>query len=94
MRLDNDLAILTFKIIHQLAPQYLSNKINLASTRHAYNTRLAKNNGIFRVQNVNSFTSKSIKHAIPILWNSLPNDIKNENSLVRFKSKCKQYFKI
>ena len=66
-RLNNDLAILTFKMIHHLAPSYLSNKIDLTSSRHTYNTRQARNNGVFHIHNINSFTSKSIKFSIPIL---------------------------
>ena len=93
-RLDHDLAILAFKIIHKTAPPYLCDKIQLTSTKHKYNTRQSKNNGVFHFQSTNKFSTKSIKYSIPHLWNGLPIELKNEKSLLCFKNKSKKYFKI
>lgn len=91
-RLQLDLSILTFKAIHNLYPDYICERLISTSHIHSHNTRQAANNNIFHSSCLNKTSTKSMKHILPSVWNPLPNDIKNENSLLLFKSKCKKYF--
>jgi len=91
-RLNLDLSLIAFKIIHDLAPSYLNSRLEKVSNKHHYNTRQSENNNLYVSHSVNKFSTKSIKHNIPRLWNSLPTDLKNEKSLSRFKGLCKNYF--
>ena len=91
-RLQLDLSILTFKVIHNLYPDYICKRLTMASHVHSHNTRQAANNNIFHTPCPNKTASKSIKHTLPLTWNSLPNELKIENSLLLFKGKCKTHF--
>jgi hypothetical protein len=91
-RLNLDLSIIIFKGIHKLSPDYISNQISLTSGIHRYNTRQASSTNIYHVHTPNKLSTQSIKYTAPHLWNSMPNHIKNEQSFLLFKSKCKKYF--
>jgi len=91
----------TLNKIQLFSPQVpevnVQNRLNLSrlekvSNKHHYNTRQSENNNLYLSHSVNKFSTKSIKHNIPRLWNSLPTDLKNEKSLLRFKGLCKNYF--
>jgi hypothetical protein len=91
-RLHLDISILTFKAIHQLCPNYVSDQLSIASNIHTYNTRHSSNNNIFHTYTPNKVATQSIKYTSTVVWNSLPNEMKHEKSLVLFKSKCKKFF--
>ena len=74
--------VITFKIIHGLAPENLA---NLISFRCADTLLL---NNIFLDT---SYGRQSFSYAAPRYWNSLPNDIKFSSTLENFKSKTKTY---
>lgn len=88
-RRDKHKLILSYKIIHGLAPQYLLDLIQpYFPTEHAYNLR---SNGNFyslplcrTTSYYNSFIPSTIK-----LWNNLDAEIKDSSSLSIFKSKLK-----
>ena len=81
-------AIMTFKCIKGLAPLYLSEKFELKSELHNVNTR-HKND-----LNIPLYTSTSGQRTFHFravtLWNNLPNNIKNINSLSSFKKEYKR----
>ena len=84
--------MIIFKTNHDRKPVYLSTKI---SNKFAANTRLGANNGIkdsrrFKsTLGIQSFTPRSIKQ-----WNSLPNNIRTEQNIVKFKSKLRAWVKL
>ena len=82
-------ALLTFKVIHGLAPSYLSELISY----HCASRDLRSQNDVQLV--VPKFTSCSGSRAFvvsaPTLWNSLPYEIRTCTSIVCFKSKLKTH---
>ena len=84
--------MIIFKTNRDRKPVYLYQKI---SNKFAANTRLGTNNGIkdsrrFKTTlGSQSFTPRSIKQ-----WNSLPNNIRTEPNIVKFKSKLKTWVKL
>ena len=91
-RLDLDLAILTFKAINKLAPEYINSKLSLIERHHSYNTRQAKNRNIFQTRLHIKMSSQTITSSSSKVWNQLPPFLKCETSLLRFKTNAKKYF--
>ena len=78
-----------FKIRHNLAPRYLMPNFASISTTHSHFTRGSGHNyhvskEIARSQNGFAFTAIKI-------WNSLPDHIKEIDSIVVFKKKLKEF---
>ena len=76
-----------YKITHQLVPEYLSNTIPTDPNPNRYNTRHSSDLPHFRARTElfdNSFFPSTTR-----LWNSLPLDIRNSNSLRDFKNHIK-----
>ena len=84
--------ILMFKCIHGIAPSYLCNGVNLEHDVAVYNSRSKDSMNA----HVPSWRTEYYKHSFnyksTILWNSLPNEIKNATTLSLFKKKCKEFF--
>ena len=83
-------AILTFKCLRGLAPNYLSSRFNTRASVHGRNTR---NKNMLDIPAFNtaagqrSFTYRTVK-----CWNMLPEEITKCESLHSFKSKIKSHF--
>ena len=91
VRLDLHTCILMYKCTHGLTPQYLTDFFTYTSKIHNYNTRQANNlqqNSCKGVQRSKSFFSSG-----PLLWNKLPNCIRESPSLNTFKKKCITHLK-
>ena len=91
-RLNFDIAVLTFKALNDLTPGYLSEKISLVSAHHCHNTRQASARNIYHKHIPNKLLISISKIHIHKVWNPLPQNLKSEQSLLRFKSNCKKYF--
>lgn len=77
-----------FKLKNGLLPQYLREMITFNAEMHGYHTR-SRND--FHLKNKTSASERnSIFHKGLILFNSLPVDLKGENSVMVFKRKLKQ----
>ena len=91
-------ALMTFKTVNKIAPPYLTKRFVLCGNRNekgelvGVNTRAAKENKL-RVQNTrNKYDSKTFLHNGTEVWNNLPNDLRQTQSIVTFKSKAKSHF--
>ena len=80
--------ILMFKCVHGLAPDYLINEIDLYSDVNERES--SRNNHQLHVY-VPICSSQSFKYCGAILWNNLPNDLKQSPSLSVFKQHLKLY---
>ena len=80
-RIEFKVLLLTFKCIHGLAPQYLSNLVEYSQTS-CRNPQLAT---------PSCSPSKAFSSAAPKLWNNLPSDIKQTVNIEVFKSKLKAH---
>ena len=79
-------------LIHGISPTYLSDLITVRTLRH-YNLRstggvlLAYPNG----KMLPTLGSRAFYSAAPTLWNNLPTEIRNVNTISLFKSKLKTF---
>ena len=78
-------AIMIFKCIHNLIPDYLAAKFTFRSQTNIRNTRQSNHLNILRCRLATGQHSFSYRGAK--LWNNLCNDLKNVNSVKAFKSK-------
>ena len=77
-----------FKILHDLAPAYLTPLLTVYKPRRSLRS---ENTVSFQVPKVKSVTygDNSFIHAAPVLWNSLPPAVRNMNSIQGFKRALK-----
>ena len=84
-----DRAVMTFKIVNQLCPERLQNKFIERSALSKYNTRNMKD---LHVQKLKlEHTKKSFLYTGPKAWNSIPQLIRDIESVVRFKKDLKSH---
>ena len=76
------LALEIFKTINNLNPSYINNIFKLSANRNS--NRIGKNLIPQKVKQV-TYGKKSLRFLGPILWNSLPKDIKEISNLSKFK---------
>ena len=82
-------AVMTFKIVNQLCPESLQNKFIEMSALSKYNTRNMKD---LHVQKLKlEHTKKSFLYTGPKAWNSIPQLIRDTESVVRFKKDLKSH---
>ena len=80
------MALETFKILNGLAPPVLSNLVQKQD--HKYNFRYTNLLQIPQVKTSRDGKS-SFRYAVPVLWNSLPDNYRNCSHFNKFK---KSYF--
>ena len=81
-----------FKGIHGLAPDYLANEVTMVTEVQNRTTWQFNNNNV-HVPRVGIEKAKSaFSYSGPIVWNSLPDDIKECTCINVFKRKAQQYF--
>ena len=84
-----DRAVMTYKIVNQLCPEGLQNKFIERSAISKYNTRNSKD---LHVQKLKlEHTKRSFLYTGPKAWNSIPQPIRDTESIVRFKQKLKYH---
>ena len=79
----NEASIFMFKYKQCLLPSSFKNFFTIHSANLTYNTR---NKGDFQIP---IHRIRTISSTGPKIWNDLPNNVKNANSLGRFKNKIK-----
>ena len=82
--------ILTFKAIHVLAPKYIIELINI-KPRSIYNLRSNQSLLLDPPKGLVTLGDRSFSAAAPYLWNSLPAELRDFQSLAIFKFKLKTY---
>ena len=82
-----------YKCINGFSPSYLIDRIDYVSDHHTRNTRSTTNNMLHVPKpRLNQF-KQSLQYKGPSLYNSLPNSIKDSNSLSVFKKNSKEHFR-
>ena len=79
-----------FKIINGLTPSYLSDMFTRTSSLSGYGLRSSRMN-IELPKNKTNYFKNSFAFTGAKLWNNLPNSLKEEKSLDRFKSEQKLF---
>ena len=93
-RRDYFLACIMYKCFHGYAPLRLCNAIDMAFERHPMNTRLANSMSVVLPKpNIDIFKN-SLRYEGGKVWNNLPSNLQNEQSIDCFKNMCikKTYF--
>ena len=89
-RIDFKILLLTFKILHNLAPSYLSELIHIYTPSRTL--RSSSTNQLFAPSaNLTTMGSRAFSRSAPRLWNSLPPDIRTSDSVSTFKSRLKTH---
>ena len=83
-------AIMVFKIINGLAPSYLSDMFTRTSSLSGYGLRSSRRNFELPKNRTNYFKN-NFAFTGAKLWNNLPNSLRGEKSLDRFKSEQKLF---
>ena len=85
------IATLVYKLLHQLAPQYLQDLIKLEMNNRGRSMRSTNNYKTLHIPRVNrkAFANRSFSIEGPKLWNMLPNEIRSAKTVEEFKKKLK-----
>ena len=89
-RIQFKILLITYKALHDLAPQYISDLIKQNNTCR---TLRSSNKQLLSVPKtrLKSYGDRSFSHSSPSLWNHLPNDIRTAPSVEIFKSRLKTH---
>ena len=87
-RILNGLSLL-YKTLNGKGPDYIRDMFTLVSEISERNTRTYPSNIWIPTGHVSAIHRKSFKFYIPKIWNSLPENIKNSNTIQTFKKKVK-----
>jgi hypothetical protein len=89
-RIDFKILLTTYKALNGLAPQYLSDLL----PRYIPSRSLrSQNSGLLIVPRISKSTKggRSFSYLAPKLWNSLPNTVREADTLTQFKSRLKTH---
>ena len=88
-RVEFKILLLTYKALHNLAPQYLTQLLHVYTPSHA----LRSSSSISLVVPQIRLTTMGARSLLccPRLWNSLPLDVRNSDCLLTFKTRLKTY---
>ena len=75
-----------FKAIHGLAPQYLCNDVTMIVDVHGYNTISSENINLYVLKYTKEICKCNFAYKRNMLWNDLPDEVKESSSLDAFKS--------
>ena len=93
LRVDFKILLVTFKILHGVAPSYLKDLVSVLPVSR-YQLR-RNNNGILlersQLRTKKTLGDRALSMAAPFLWNSLPLPIRQETSIDSFKRSVKTY---
>jgi len=92
-RIDFKIAMLTYKSLHQLAPQYLTEMCrSVADHSYLANHRSAAHGDLLcHGWNTISYGQRGFDYSAPAVWNSLPVGIRSIDSILTFKKAMKTY---
>ena len=92
-RIQFKVILITFKALHDMAPSYIS---SLLRVRQSTKYSLRSNNAILLTAPLKKSAAttgdRSFTMAAPMLWNSLPSEVRNIHKLDNFKQRLKTYF--
>ena len=77
------------KIINKQCPLYLSRSFNLVSEYHNYNTRQQEH--LYVDTRRTALGQKSFMSSAPVMYNNLPDNVKNSTTLKSFKFNCQKH---
>ena len=82
-------AVLTYKALHDQTPEYVSKLLKPVSQTHGLNLRSSENGDLHMPLARTALYSGAFSCSAPKLWNSLPQSVKNCDTLNSFKKSLK-----
>lgn len=82
--------IVLYKVINGLWPKYLSSKIKIKSDNPA-KVKLRNRNEFETSRAIKAYTQNSIFYKGIVLYNKMPQTLRNESNLNKFKKMVKKY---
>ena len=89
--IDFKILLLVFKVLNGLGPLYLSELLRLYIPNRNLRSSKKKLLIVPIECNLKTYGYRAFSHRAPILWNALPDDIRQVELLVTFKSKLKTH---
>ena len=90
-RLKYNKAVLTYRAVNNLTPEYISKLLKPVSHVHNLNLRSSVNGTLFVPKTHTTLRDGSFSCSAPRLWNALPQTIRETNSLNAFKRSLKTH---
>ena len=88
-RLTYNKAVLTYKALNNLTPEYITTMLKPVSETHDRALRSSANGTLAVPRSRTSLFDRSFSYSAPRLWNSFPDSVRNSSSLSDFKQKLK-----
>ena len=92
-RLRYNKAVLTYRAVNNLTPEYLSSLLKPVSQVHNFNLRSSENGFLFVPKTRTALCDGIFSCSAPRLWNALPRSTREANSLNAFKNNLKSYLR-
>ena len=92
-RINYFLCVLVFNCIHGNAPCYLSDSIDMASHMQDRNTRLNMSSDVNVPLGRTHYMRSSFIYRVAVVWNALPNAVKDSGSLSAFRINLKRHIR-
>ena len=80
-----------FKCFNNLIPSSISSMFSLVRDTHHHNSRSASNNNFNALIPRTEILKRCLLYYNPLLWNSIPSDIKDQSNILSFTSLFKRY---
>ena len=91
-RHDYNKAVLTYKAMNNLTPEYITDLLKPVSETHNRNLRSVTCGSLSVPRSKTALYDGSFSATAPKLWNALPSDIRTCSSLDNFKKSAKNHF--
>ena len=91
-RLKNNKAVLTYRAINNLSPEYITQLLKPVSEVHTLNLRSSENGSLYAPKARIALFDGSFLCSAPRLWNALSQTVKTSGSLSTFKQSLKATF--
>ncbi|KAJ8390571.1 hypothetical protein AAFF_G00101770, partial [Aldrovandia affinis] len=89
-RVDYKVLLLTYKVLHGLAPSYLTDLLHPYNPPRSLRSQDADNLVVPRISK-NTAGGRAFSYRAPLLWNSLPISVKESDMVSIFKSRLKTH---
>ena len=92
-RVDFKIATLTYKCLNHMVPNYLSEMCQLVSSSEGLsrNRSAARGDLISPAWNTVTFGQRHFQYAAAVVWNNIPLNIRQKQSLISFRKELKTY---
>ena len=88
-RLKYNKAVLTYKALNNMTPAYISSMLKPVSQTHCLNLRSSVNGTLYVPKSRTTLYNGAFSYSAPKLWNSLPQPVRNCDTLNAFKKSLK-----